>query len=277
MAFIAPRLTDGIGNRLFQLANIIELGRKWDRPIRFARSEAKPSHGSIEHFYRLFPSIEFAVEEWQPYSISGDNVYKYTEHEANPPTTCPLLVSGYYQSYRYFTLETVKPSWESIFGQKGLAEIAQEAGLADPAEQARTWFVHFRHGDYQILPHHQLDGRQRYIYTLKCISEMKPGQRLHVFSDQPELCRDLIDDVADGIEVTWSKQTVDVVTLYEMSLCGGAITANSTFSWWGAYFGKQRAVAKGSPYRAFYPDAWGQGMPPALDVIPDWGVRVRID
>ena len=278
MAAIAPRLTDGIGNRLFQLANAIELGQKWGRPVRFAKAHSKPSHGSIDIFYRLFPDIEFAVEEWKTYSVSGDNIFQYIEHRANPPSIYPLLVSGYYQSYRYFTPDTVNPSWESIFGLKGLTEIALEAGLADPSEQARTWFIHFRYGDYVNLPHHQLHGRQHYIYILKCLSEMKPGQRLHVFSDQPELCKELIDDVVGQyIDVTWSKQTIDVIALYEMSLCGGAITANSTFSWWGAYFGRQRANAKVIPYRAFYPASWGEGMPPALDIVPDWGTRVIVE
>ena len=70
-------------------------------------------------------------------------------------------------------------------------------------------------------------------------------------------------------------ETKDYISMWLMSQCwGGAITANSTFSWWGAYFARQNAP---KPFTAFFPNVWGQGLPPAKDVVPDWGTSVHIN
>jgi hypothetical protein len=62
-----------------------------------------------------------------------------------------------------------------------------------------------------------------------------------------------------------------------MSQCwGGAITANSTFSWWGAYFARMRS-SNPSSYVAFYPDTWGAGLPIPKNIIPPWGTKISVD
>jgi len=30
------------------------------------------------------------------------------------------------------------------------------------------------------------------------------------------------------------------------------------------------------PYTAYYPDVWGQGLPPAKDVVPSWGTPIHV-
>jgi hypothetical protein len=114
---------------------------------------------------------------------------------------------------------------------------------------------------------------------MKCIYDLKNKgiTKVRVFSDEPELCTDMIDGF--DLELTWSREKIDVVALYEMSLClGGAITANSTFSWWGAYFAKQRATELGIPYTAYYPSRYGaEGTADSSGIVPDWGVKVAVD
>ena len=59
-----------------------------------------------------------------------------------------------------------------------------------------------------------------------------------------------------------------------MSLCwGGAVIANSTFSWWGAWFAHQ-STSKPESFVGVYPKVWGQGLPPARDIIPKWGITI---
>jgi hypothetical protein len=164
------------------------------------------------------------------------------------------------------------PNWGSALGGPFVRGwIEKDAGLCDPVERARTVSLHVRLGDYLKLPHHQVDLGQYYATALK---RLKAGQRLHIFSDEPERCASQFAGFAagHGISFTVAKVRSDVESLYEMSLClGGNITANSTFSWWGAWF----AHAAGSPW-ATYPSNWGRGMPEPTDLFPEWATVIPV-
>jgi len=54
-------------------------------------------------------------------------------------------------------------------------------------------------------------------------------------------------------------------------MCSGGITANSTFSYWGAYFGKQRV---GDSYKCYMPERWMVTNEDTSDVYPPWATRV---
>jgi hypothetical protein len=97
-----------------------------------------------------------------------------------------------------------------------------------------------------------------------------------LFSDEPDLCKDWISNevTSRGLSFIVCEELTEVEPLWLMSKClGGAIVANSTYSWWGAYFAKQNATKS---FPAFFPDVWGKGLPPAHDVVPSWGTAVPI-
>jgi len=186
----------------------------------------------------------------------------------------PVVLQGFRQSPLYFpkNLGGLVPNWDSALGGPLVRSlIEKDAGLSDLAERQRTVSLHVRLGDYLKLSHHQVDLVQYYTTALK---RLKPGQRLHLFGDEPERCAAQFAGFANanGIGFTVAKVRSDVESLYEMSLClGGNITANSTFSWWAAWF----AHATGSPW-ATYPSNWGRGMPAATDLFPEWGTIISV-
>jgi len=261
---VHPRLFGGLGNRLFQLYAADDAANKWNLKLQIVKEVCDQSnHGSLEDFYKLF-----TVEQ-------GDMPGLITFQEIEPFVFAPwpdcpgssVLLKGCFQSPKYFPNPRIKPNWENVIDCAGI----KAASRLDEAQQLRTWMIHFRHGDYKSLSHHQINLQ---LYYMKCIYEIPNGHRLHVFSDELGLCKEDVEYYTDGrnIEITWSTQTCDISALYEMSLCcAGSIVANSTFSWWGAYYAHERNPA----LQAFYPSNWGQGLPP-VDIVPSWGIKVQL-
>jgi len=199
--------------------------------------------------------------------------YDYMSFGGAPPQS-PVVVSGFRQSPLYFPgeLERITPDWDSALGGPLIRSMIERmANLDSDAEKSRTVSIHIRMGDYLKLPHHQVDLGP---YYMKALQSVRAGSRLHLFSDEPERCFQPFAAYAqaNGLTFTVAKPRSDVESMYEMSLCrGGNIVANSTFSWWGAWYAHQA----GSPW-ATYPNNWGQGMPEPTDLFPVWATVLPV-
>jgi hypothetical protein len=182
-----------------------------------------------------------------------------------------LLICGCRQSPSYFPKD-VLPDWDAALGGTVIRrKVESLAGLTTDAERRQTYALHLRLGDYRLLPHHQVELTQ---YYAKALERVPAGSRLHLFSDEPNTCIKLFSRISStrGLRITMAATASDVESLYEMSLClGGTITANSTFSWWGAWFAHQNGAAW-----ATYPDSMGNGMPEPTDFVPTWGTVVSV-
>lgn len=270
MTWIAPRLTDGLGNRLFQYAAAAGLAEKWGWPIVFFLPQCGPTnHGPFETIFKLFPltRIVDTEYEWELLTEPEKGIYTYYPLPDEPPSTKFHVLQGYRQSEKYFPKNFVL-DFENALGAEQAASIRQKI-----PEPNKTWFVHVRLGDYKKLIHHQINLE---AYYNKCLVEIPRGSSLILMSDELELCRGVFGQVADQLGLDFSICDTDdeLVTLYLMSLChGGAITANSTFSWWGAYCAHQTAPPT---FRAFFPSSWGVGMPEPKDITPSWGNVVTL-
>lgn len=276
MDWIAPSLGSGLGNRLFQHAAAAGLAERWNRPLRFLIHRCTESpHGSIGTLFRMFPDVP-VIDSTEPYTEIKEPPRAYYDYiscgEFAPRG--PVVLHGFRQSPQYFptNLGGLTPNWDSALGGPLVRRlIEKDAGLETGSERSRTVSIHVRLGDYRKLPHHQVNLDRYYSEALK---RVKPGSRLHLFSDEPELCARTFAEFTNtrGLDFTVAKVRSDVDSLYEMSLClGGNIVANSTFSWWAAWF----AHASGSPWATF-PDNWGQGMPQPVDIFPEWAIVLPV-
>ena len=257
--FILPRLSDGLGNRLFQYAVALGLSKKWSRPLRFAKTYIVPTnHGDYTDFLKLFPDVVIEDTIENPTFITNNeaNLFEHIPFPEVAPHSHVVLIE-YRHNPKYFSDIEINPIWN-------LPPLTHLDG---------AWMIHFRRGDYDKLPQYCIDLLR---YYRRCLLAIPEGSRLHVFSDEPIRCIDYLEDVIDGKNfiVSWSKETNDIKALHEMSYCtGGAITGNSTFSWWGTYFAKQRS--KGH-FQSFYPRFWGQSLPSAISAVPKWGECVDV-
>jgi len=271
MDWVAPSLGSGLGNRLFQYAAAAGAAEAWNRRLVFLADRcAESPHGALATIFRLFPSVPI-LEGPTVYTEYHEPPRRYYEHiPLGPPPNGPCVISGCRQSPLYFPSSGIKPDWDNALGGAVVRRMLErEAGLDSDEKRRHTVSIHVRLGDYLKLQHHQVDLSHYYAEALKRVAS---GSTLRLFSDQPELCARLFQPFcrANDIIYTIAKPRADIESLYEMSLClGGNITANSTFSWWGAWF----AHAAGSPW-ATYPNNWGNGMPEPVDICPSWGTML---
>lgn len=267
-SWIAPRLTDGLGNRLFQYAHAYALSEQYNKPLVWFVPRISPSvHSDCSVLMRMFPHVPTVdlAQNWETYVEPPYTLWRYNPL---PPSTLDpprVVIEGFFQSERYFEGQDIQPNWSNVFTQTQLSSLQQL--LRDPGQ---AWFIHVRLGDYMKLPHHQINVRAYYEKACKAIP---PHVEVLVFSDSPALAETLLPPLP-GRKVTILDDLSAVESLYVMSLVGGgAICGNSTFSWWGAYF----SCAKQMKNSIFFPKPWSSMKIVDDDIYPSWGTIVQVD
>jgi hypothetical protein len=275
-SWVAGHISGGLGNRLFQHASALGLAQKWGKEAVFYLPRIQPTnHGPFENLFKLFPSTRIITEEEATLMLPepNGNVFTYTPFQEDP-LGANIVIDGWRQTARYFPANGVHVQLEACVAQARQSELLQKYGLDSQRES--TYFVHIRLGDYKILPHHQINVGD---YVAKASKHFPPGSRFLVFSDEAGQYKTMLEEfvIAVGHVPVVVEETDELESLFLMSQCwGGAIVANSTFSWWGAYFARQRCPNPAT-FKACYPEVWGAGLPPARDVNPPWGTSIKFE
>ena len=275
--WVTPHLTGGLGNRLFQFAAAMGVSEKWKVPCIFHEKTTETNdHGPKDNIYKLYPSVSI-VKQSDPWFIMPEKrggFYEYEEFDEEMPFP-RIMIDGWRQTAKYFPKEfDLTPCWEQFLTLKQVLDLQKKYGLETKESKLQTWFLHIRLGDYKILPHHQIHAIEYYNKTFQYIPK---GSRLILFSDEIDNCKKWIEQKCKEYEFEFvpCEESEEISSLWLMSQCwGGAVVANSTFSWWGAYFARLAHPEKEN-YVALYPGNWGQGMPVAKDIIPEWGTRIE--
>lgn len=175
-----------------------------------------------------------------------------------------VILRGYFQTWKYvralqvgkeFALKVRNPSpW---FAQKKLM-----------AEETRPIIIHVRQGDYRddVNSFIGVLGPDYYKKALLEIRNTNIKGPVWVFSDEVESAKRILGlDFADDIEWIVAPKGIDPAEELAIMQFGGAhIIANSTFSWWGAYFSQSTKLV-------IAPKTWFKGRSEPLNLIPpDW-------
>lgn len=267
--WVAGHLTGGLGNRLFQHAAAAGLAEKWNMSLVFYVPLSDPTnHGPFDSIFRLFPKIQVLNEKEESILIpeAPGCVFTYSPFPEEAPEQKNFCVDGWRQTELYFPKSGLFPDFQSALGQ----DLYKKHKVSNSES---TWFIHVRLGDYLILPHHQINIED---YYKKAIQYIPPESKILLFSDSFDRFEQHLQLMFKmlGRKVEIIKEENELVCLYTMSQCwGGAIVANSTFSWWGAYFARQ-SHPNPEKFKAIYPRCWGKGLPPARDIVPSWGISI---
>jgi hypothetical protein len=189
------------------------------------------------------------------------------------------MYNGYFQSDKYF-----KKNYNKICDLIHLNELQNDIKLKYGDEHLIKSKVnvslHFRLGDYKINQQcHPLIQDEYYINALTYIIEHSNSDINVVYFCERE-DEELINVRINNIQLKWptisfvkcSNKLDDWEQMLLMSLCEHNIIANSTFSWWGAYFNSN------TDKMVVYPSVWfGPKMSHLnlLDLHPDTWTKIK--
>jgi hypothetical protein len=197
----------------------------------------------------------------------------YFKFDKIPYINQDFKLRGYYQSYKYFDGHyTNICKMIKLDNQK--AAISEKhklllGGVKKPIS------VHFRIGDYvknQVV--HPILNTSYYVksinYLKSQLSNFEENYYLLIFG---ESCDN--EKIVSNIEIIKENSNTEIVIcdydipdheqLLLMSLCSHNIIANSTFSWWGAYFNNNYTKI------VCYPSIWSSLTNDVNDLFPqDW-------
>lgn len=262
--WVASKLQCGLGNRLFQLAAAKQASETWSIPLVFAMPYCSPSeHGDFNTIFKMFPSIPKIWKAEAEVSIEQEGCFLFSPLPSSNPSQ-RVLLKGFFQAAAYVS-DNLVPSWDAISGQDK-EDLLKRWCLELNEQRAKTVFLHVRLGDYKILPHHQVSLLQYYARAMAGFPE---DYRFLIFSDGSDEARALpVFLTSSSDRCVFVEEVDEYKSMYLMSLCGGgAITANSTFSWWGAYFARQGKEG----FKTYMPSKWMATCPEPTDAIyPAW-------
>lgn len=151
-------------------------------------------------------------------------------------TPSHVYLDGYWQSEKYFV------DIEDVIRREFTIKVEQDPQSREIAEKianTQSVSIHVRRGDYVSNPKirrvHGVCGLNYYKQCAKLIAERIAHPHFFVFSDDPGWVIENLRLDYPTTFVTHNDATRNYEDLRLMSQCKHHITANSSFSWWGAW------------------------------------------
>lgn len=233
--YVYPKLIGGIGNQLFILASAMCYAEKTGRKLIFVEQSGNPHCNEDPCITTLFPDIPLMYDKKDKgIEISG-GLFDYRELEDSSNEV--VCISGYNQHPNYFPKDFT--SWS-----KYLPQISLDLDFKN------SCFLHVRRTDYVGLPHLGFDLTN---YWKKALDLVDNDTYIIVFSDDMAWCLKEIPKLDPSKKWVFVFQKLTAMqTLNAMMKCEkGAICANSTFSWWGAWLNKNRLITMPVPWSSY--------------------------
>jgi len=260
--FVTCFLMGGLGNQLFQICTTIIHGTETNRKIIFPNSKVLNT-GTIRPTYwdKLLGSLKLFVKPIEINKLTNLRIYEEPgfSYKELPhfKKTDNLCLNGYFQSYRYFDHKR-----EILFNLMRIGQYKDNVIRKYPGyirEDCQSVSLHFRLGDYKnIQDYHPLMTVQYYVNALRYIQHQLGNKKIEVlYFNQKEdniLVEEMLIKLKEQFPSVSFRKVSDIIEDWEqlllMSCCHHNIIANSTFSWWGAYFNayEKKTIC--------YPDKW---------------------
>jgi hypothetical protein len=233
----------GLGNQLFQIFATISCAITYQHKFVFLDKENLGNNRFTYWNTFLKRLSRFTTKSLPPMNIKREIGFEFSAIEPiNQDENIYLF--GYYQSEKYF-----KPHYETIKKLIGIEllqkNITQNCIFECECNFKNTISIHFRLGDYKNLPdHHPILGYDYYQNAISHIFEKTERNNWSIlfFCEKEDnlVVQQTIQQLSQVFgNATFVKATDDVADweqMLMMSCCQHNVIANSSFSWWGAYF-----------------------------------------
>jgi hypothetical protein len=244
--YISAQISDGLGNRFFQVAAMLWYSKLYGHKPVFIKSMIKEnSHPGPYGIEFYFPDIPF--KELEGKCVIVETQFSLSHTFINiPHVEGNLQLKGLFQAWQYVDIP--------------LPSVLRTSEFHIP----NSFFLHVRRGDYLVCKHHVVNLEE---YMKRAIALMPSNSTVIVCSDDISWCKSDLPKIISRTDFIFYEGN-DYQTLAMMIHCDkGGICANSTFSWWGAYWG-----SRVDPSRIYtVPDVWGYApLPPAGDLLAPW-------
>ena len=235
---IVPHLMGGLGNWLFQVAFSLNVSHDcgYTHAITPQHCSRSP-HSETDYFstilknFNKLNSVKFNMatvtfREHEKLSIlTQESMRAMFANKSN----IKILCIGYFQNYNY-----IPKIFRNILS---LPDI-------DDSKVKNRCVIHIRGGDYVNNSLHHVNLEDYYRKSIQHMKDLEITKFSVFTNDKPyatskEFLRDIDYEFVDAPEL-------ESLTL--MSKCKAGITANSTFSWWGAYLNPNRPICMPSKW-----------------------------
>jgi len=223
-----------LGNQLFGLSEAFRIHKKLSKKIVIDISEIILNGFPIPTWTTIVEYDWAEIVHNSSYSIFKKNV--------------EVINLGFYQLEEYsdskfFQGFSVKYNdiCESGLFKKGIFPFEVKKECTNPTYSV----ISFRYGDYIKNPHLGILSTKYYKNAFRRLKELNIDDPLYLFSDDLQKARSELNNFATNLVYSQLPDSTDLENLYIMSKGYTHIMANSTFSFWAAFF---------SNGQSFYPD-----------------------
>lgn len=237
----------GLGNQLFMIFATMAYGIQHNTKVVFPHHNCYGERGTywdnlfsdLTIFTTLYPTnlSEAERSQFARYPERGFS-YQPLPHFGNQN----VCLQGYYQSPKYFAQFQSTIYRLMNLSDKRAKVVETYAHLFTPVEGAIV-SMHFRMGDYKHKQeYHPIMKYEYFESSLEHIQKTSAVSRVLYFCENED--NDYVNDQIRRMKAKWPSiefvkvgdDIPDYNQLLIMSCCHHNIIANSSFSWWGAYF-----------------------------------------
>ena len=279
---ITIELQGGLGNQLFQIFALISyaLENRCQFLLPYHKKDTHSAGGSERPTYwnTLFSKLKgFTTNSPNRYQVFCEKEFKFNELPIFN-NKIPVKLYGYFQSPKYF-----EKQYDNIIKLLDLETKQLNIFQKEFFIQNTDTFVslHFRIGDYKTPQHshfHPIQTIDYYEKAIKYITDHvdKPVNIMYFCEDEDVMqVNDIIKELKKlHPKVSFERGGVkleDWEQMLLMSCCDHHIIANSTFSWWGAYFNNKPGKLVCYPKKWFNSEPHNAG---TVDLFPEGWVKL---